>query len=97
MASIRRLCHYSAPDRRPLEIGHSRVGCSREFEQHAARLRNGLSLQAQPRPARGNPYGAWLITGLWVPDYAGTTALRTMPIASRLGLHPNGTYLTFLG
>ena len=27
-------------------------GCSREFGQHAVRLRNGLRLQAQTRPAR---------------------------------------------
>ena len=27
-------------------------GCSRGFAQHAARLRNGLRLQAQTRPAR---------------------------------------------
>ena len=41
-------------------VGRARVGCdavgwqgwSREFGQHAARLRNGLRLQAQARPAR---------------------------------------------
>ena len=49
-------------------------GWSREFGQHAARLRNGLRLQAQTRPARettlrayareeeqrGQPAAAWL-------------------------------------
>ena len=41
-------------------VGRGRVSCdavgwqgwSREFGQHAARLRNGLRLQAQTRPAR---------------------------------------------
>ena len=33
-------------------------GCSRGFAQHAARLRNGLRLQAQTRPARARrPHG----------------------------------------
>ncbi len=38
------------------------LGCSREFAQHAARLRNGLRVQAQMRPAR-----AWVSTQVTKP------------------------------
>lgn len=34
---------------------HSREGVGEEFGQHAARSQTGLRLQAQSRPARGNP------------------------------------------
>ncbi len=41
-------------------------GCSREFEQHAARLRNDLRLQAQVRPARATPLERFYVSPILI-------------------------------